>query len=91
MAQGCATIYTKRGCGPEIIEHGKDGLLVDPDRPSEIADAIVTVLEDDSLAKRLGSHGCEKVRQRFAPEVIIPQNEAFYEACVSRFRRSDGI
>ena len=31
MAAGCPTVYTSRGSGPEVIEDGRDGLLIDPD------------------------------------------------------------
>lgn len=47
MAYGCPTIYSQRGSGPELIENGRDGLLIEPDQPHEIAGAIVRVLTDD--------------------------------------------
>lgn len=89
MAHGCATIYTKRSCGPEIIEDGIDGLLVDPDNPKEIANAIMKLLADEQLARRLGEMGLRKVREKFSPEVIIPRNEAFYAECIGRFKQGE--
>lgn len=46
MAMGCPVIYTKRCSGPEVIEDGVTGLLVEPDRPEEIAAAVGVVLDD---------------------------------------------
>lgn len=85
MAYGCPTIYSQRGSGPELIEDGRDGLLIDPDHPHEIAEAIIRVLTDDSLAQRLGQAGRERVKQNFSAQVLLAQNEAFYQDCLSDF------
>jgi len=85
MAGGCPTIYTRRGSGPEVIDDGDNGLLVDPDRPEEIAAAILRVLSDDALAERLSLTRRRRVVERFSPEVLIRENEAFYRNCLDRF------
>jgi len=87
MAYGCPTIYSQRGSGPELIEDGRDGLLIEPDRPDEIAEAIVRVLTDDRLARRLGEAGRERVMKNFSAPVLLASNEAFYQNCLSDFQR----
>jgi glycosyltransferase involved in cell wall biosynthesis len=88
MAQGCPTIYSTKGSGPEVIDDGKDGLLVDPENPRRIADSIVRLLEDDALALRLGSAGQEKIRRSFSTGKILQRNEDFYGECLERFRHA---
>ncbi len=90
MACRCATVYTKRGSGPEVIDDGRTGLLVEPDDPKEIAAAIVRLLSDDELARQLGENGFEEVRRRFSLDAVMPENEAFYSECVDRFSRQRG-
>ena len=85
MACGCPTIYTRRGSGREVITEGEDGLLVDPDKPEEIAAAVASVLGDDALAHRLSRAGRERVLRSFRPEVLIRANETFYRDCLERF------
>ena len=85
MATGCATIYSARGSGSELIEHERDGLLVDPDRPDDIASAIGRLITDEALARRLGEAGRIKVRERFAIDKIAGENTAFYEWCLENF------
>ena len=85
MAQGCPTIYTNRGSGPELIDHGISGLLVDPDRPEEIANAIIRVLRDDDLAARLGEGGRRRVTEAFSAPLILDRNEAFYRSAIEKF------
>lgn len=88
MAAGCPTISSKRGPGPELIREGVDGLLVDPDRPHDIARAIIRVLTDEELSQRLAMNGPERIRSRFSTEVIVQDNERFYENCIQRFSNS---
>ena len=57
MAAACPTIYSSRGCGGELVRNEQDGLLIDPDHPDQIADAIVRLLEDQSFARELGQAG----------------------------------
>jgi glycosyltransferase involved in cell wall biosynthesis len=82
MAQGCPVVYSNRCSGPELIDHGRNGLLIDPDRPEQIADAIASLLRDDTQAARLGAAGRERVALRFASDVLVARNEQFYGKCI---------
>jgi glycogen(starch) synthase len=79
MATGCPTISSKLASGPEVIDDGIDGLLVNPSDPDEIAQAILRLLNDTNLASELGKRGFEKVKDKFNTEKIILQNEAVYK------------
>src|SRR5207249_7590501 len=57
MACKKAVIATTAGGIPEIIENGKNGLLVEPDDPESLAEAIITVLKDQQLQAVLGRNG----------------------------------
>ncbi|HMF07755.1 MAG TPA: glycosyltransferase family 4 protein [Thermoanaerobaculia bacterium] len=85
MAAGCPTIYTRRGSGPELIQDGENGLLVDPAKPDEIAEAIMRLLGNEELAARLGSAARHHIQQNFSLEKILEENEHFYEECLRRF------
>ena len=88
MSCGCPTIYTRRSSGPELIEHGKDGLLIDPDDHEEIARMIISVLRNDNLARQLGEAGMRKVKAKFSLKTLLPQNEAFYRKCISAYKKN---
>ncbi len=87
MGQGCPTIYSKLGSGPELIDDGSDGLLVDPSKPVEVADAIQRILESEELAASLGRNGKAKVESRFSISTVLGANEAFYAQCIERFQK----
>jgi glycosyltransferase involved in cell wall biosynthesis len=90
MASGCATVYTTRTCGPEIVRDGVDGLLANPLRPSDIASAVVRLLTDVKLAERLSAAGRVRVCRDFGREAITEANLSFYDDVVSSFRRARG-
>ena len=85
MASGCPTIYSRRGSGPELLTDGKQGLLVDPDRPDGIAAAILRLLNDDGLADRLGRAGRGHVIEKFSTPNLVKQNVEFYASSIERF------
>jgi glycosyltransferase involved in cell wall biosynthesis len=85
MAQGCPTVYSSRTSGAELIEHGRDGFLIDPDRPEEIAASVLALLNDEALARRIGAAGRERVRKHYTIETVVPQLTQFYGECIDRF------
>jgi len=50
---------------PELIDDGIDGVVVSPNKPDELASAIVRVLENPVRAESMGMVGREKVASRF--------------------------
>jgi glycosyltransferase involved in cell wall biosynthesis len=58
-------IATRGGGVDEIITDGRDGVLVRPGDPAELAAAIGALARDPERARALASAGCAKARQRF--------------------------
>ncbi|MGZ8411868.1 MAG: glycosyltransferase [Gemmatirosa sp.] len=92
MAHGCAVVYSCRGSGPELIDDGRDGVLVDPDAPAEIADALLTLLDDPARAAQLAAAGHARARSEFAIDAVAARTAAFHVTCVEEFaaRRPTG-
>ncbi len=57
LCRGRAVVGARAGGIPDVVKDGETGLLVDPDSPAEIADALVRLLSDRELAERLGTGG----------------------------------
>ena len=57
LCRARAVVGARAGGIPDVVTHGETGLLVDPDRPDEIAEALVRILSDRPLAERLGAGG----------------------------------
>jgi len=63
---------------PEIIEDGHNGVLVEPENPQALSDAISKVWTDSELAEQLARAGYETVRKHFRWEVAAKRYEAVF-------------
>ncbi len=88
MAEGCPVICSNRSSGPELIEPGTNGLLIDPDDEAQISESILSLLNDRCLAHRLGVAGKRTIEERFSSDHVVRQFVDFYTACVHRFRQN---
>ena len=70
MACQVPVLATRVGGMTEIVEQARAGLLVKPDDPGALADAILHLLGDDSLRQAFGRAGREAALQRFAWERV---------------------
>ncbi len=62
LASGLLVVSTNVGGIPEIIQNERDGLLVPPENPDELAQALLSLLRDEALADRLRVNGCERAQ-----------------------------
>jgi phosphatidyl-myo-inositol dimannoside synthase len=58
-------IAARAGGVPEAVRDGQTGLLVDPDRPAELADALRRLLRDRTLARKLGTAGRREIERYY--------------------------
>jgi glycosyltransferase involved in cell wall biosynthesis len=61
----------------DVISAGEDGLLV-AQRPTDVAQAILRLLDDPALAAAMGARGREKVRRRWSWDAVLDRVEAAY-------------
>jgi len=83
MAVGTPVIATGVGGVPEIIEDGRNGILVPPRDPGALAEAIISLLEDRRRRMRIGREGRRTVESRFTPEAVGPRILEIYEAVLA--------
>jgi glycosyltransferase involved in cell wall biosynthesis len=66
MACGVALVATKGGALPEVVgPSGAAALLVEPNDPDALAQAVTAALSDEPLRVRLGAAGRTRVSERF--------------------------
>jgi glycosyltransferase involved in cell wall biosynthesis len=66
MASAVPVIGTRIGGMQETIVDGETGLLVDADRPDDLALAMARILESPAESRRMGLRGRERVVQTFS-------------------------
>ncbi len=62
MAVKVPVIGSTIGGIPEIVKDGENGLLVSPQKPQQLANAMLKLLRDDDLCSRMGAYGGERVK-----------------------------
>jgi L-malate glycosyltransferase len=83
MAAGKPTVGTDVGGIPEAIEDRMTGLIVPPNDPASLARAIVKLLQDRALAKRMGQAGLARVRKLFSVDQMVEATVGAYRRIVS--------
>ena len=66
------------GAVSDLIDDGKNGLLVEFGNPRDLAEKIIYLLQNPSIAKKFGEEGKKKL-EKYAPEKSL---KAFEEKCV---------
>lgn len=75
MASGLPIIATSATAIPELIQHGKTGLLVPWNDVNALAEAIITLLDNPEMAKSMGQAGRKRVEQMFTWDKTARQME----------------
>jgi glycosyltransferase involved in cell wall biosynthesis len=78
MACRKAVVGTRAGGIPEVVEHGRTGLVVDPRDSHQLADAILQLLGDERTRTRMADAGYARVRERFTVERMVAETSRVY-------------
>ena len=65
MAAGTPVVASRSGAIVETVKHQQTGLLVEKDNPQQVADAILTLLENKSLRETMGKCARQHVLNHF--------------------------
>ena len=82
MSNMLPVIATNVGGIPEIIENEKDGILVPPENPKALAQAISNLLEDKELREKLSKAAYKKVREKYSINAYSVRMLDFYKSLV---------
>lgn len=86
LAMEKAFIGSKLGPGPEIIQHGFNGLLCDPFDPADIAEKIVYLLNHQNEAAKMGKEARKSILADFNVNILAQKNIRFFNDLCSIYR-----
>ncbi|MGD8323897.1 MAG: glycosyltransferase family 4 protein [Gammaproteobacteria bacterium] len=78
MVAGVAPIVTNVGGSPELVEHGRSGLVVPPGDAQALADAIMKLYREPALRRRLGEAARQRIATEFRSDVTVARTLALY-------------
>ena len=79
MAAGLPIVSTAAGGVPELMQSGKEGLIVQPGRAEELSEAMMTLLKDPALRKAMGAAAAARAKQKFDVAAMVRAYEELYD------------
>jgi len=80
MACGLPVVATNAGGTIDIINHGENGILIDPRDANQLSDALLKILSDQELGPRLGSRARMTVAENFSLNRVVDKYIELYSA-----------
>jgi glycosyltransferase involved in cell wall biosynthesis len=80
MAAGLPVVATRVGGVPELVVDQETGLIVEPESPVALAEAIDSLAGERSSRRRLGDAGARRVRELFDADHMASRMLALYES-----------
>lgn len=82
MSNMLPVIATNVGGIPEIIENGKDGILVSSENPEALSKAIIRLLDDVKMRKELAKNAYKKVKEKYSMETYVKKILNLYKSLI---------
>lgn len=84
MAQELPVVASQVDAIPEVVAAGETGLLAMPRDVPALRDALLTLLRDRPLARRMGLAGRRRLEERFQQSRMVDETIALYDELLSR-------
>jgi glycosyltransferase involved in cell wall biosynthesis len=82
MAAGRPVVSTRLVGVPEMVEHGRTGLLAEPKSPTELAEHLKTIATQRNLAEEMGTAGRMRFENMFTLKHSAGQLAQYFAAVV---------
>jgi lipopolysaccharide heptosyltransferase II len=86
QAAGVPVVATKVGGVIDIIEDGKNGLLVPPADAKSMAEAIMRIFKDPQFARELAQNAYAKVKEKYNVELMVKNTLDVYREVLNNFK-----
>ncbi|CAN5518749.1 glycosyltransferase family 4 protein [soil metagenome] len=84
LRAGVAVVLTDVVGNRDVVEHGVSGLLVAPDDPAAVADAVAELLADPTRRRAVAAAGTARLRARFGVAQMGRATAAAYRPVLER-------
>lgn len=77
-------VATRVGGIPTVVAENQTGFLVSPGKPPELADSLLSLIEDQTLRQRLGERGFDRAHEKFSSQRYVGDVADLYERLAAR-------
>jgi glycosyltransferase involved in cell wall biosynthesis len=86
MASSLPVVSTAAGGVPDLVQSGKEGLLVQPGDVRGLSDAMVSLLRNREARESFGMAAAQRAKENFDVSAMVQAYEEVYENLVSHSR-----
>ena len=86
MAAELPVVSSRAGGLPESVVDGKTGLLVEPNDPAALADAMLRLVADEKMAHSVGTAGGARARELFSWDAVVARLSSVYQALITELQ-----
>ncbi len=86
MAYGKAIIGSNQGGMVDLLDHGQAGLLYSPPDSQELAQHIMTMLDNPELRKKLGNLALTRANTIYDYQTILNETLGFYQNAIKQIK-----
>ena len=87
----CATIATRVGGVPSLIDHEVNGLLFEPKDVKTLTAYMIRLASDPALVRTYADRLYQKTRERFSVDATVARQKEIYEAILRRTARAAAL
>lgn len=84
MAVGLASVVSRIPANVQLVQDGKQGYTVPFGDDSALSNAILKLLSDPELTRRMGAAAREEIVKKYSIEKVIDQYEALFQRLVGK-------
>jgi len=82
MSTGLPVVATRIGGTDEAIENKKNGILIEPDNLSRLADGLITLLNHPEIAQEIGPAARRTVEENYSIDIIAQKHLKMYQEMI---------
>jgi glycosyltransferase involved in cell wall biosynthesis len=91
MACGIPVVTTDVGAVREVVVDGRSGLIVEPESPKALGEALARLLGDSELRRAMGREGRKRAVERFGIDRCVEAHLTAYERALARSGDANGL
>ena len=89
MASGLPAIAVKAGAVPELVQHGKNGYIYEPDDEESIARGIIRILSNSELREKMSKESIKRIAKHDISHTLTRMEEIYNIVLDNRTKDED--
>ena len=89
MASGLPAVAVKAGAVPELVQHGKNGYIYEPDDEESVARGITRILSDPELREKMSSEAVKRIAKHDISHTLTRMEEIYNIVLDNRIKNED--